>query len=332
MPEENKIKKEDPKVDLDTSGPEVDVTLPEEKVEKEIVTEQEPAKEESVKEESVKEEPVKEEPVKEVKEELVKEDDSKLEEYSKGVQSRISKLTRKMREAERREGAAVEYAQALEYQRKEDQNTFKKMDTDYWSRFEKNVKTGMESAQKELAGAIEAGNAEAQVEANKRIASLAFENAKLEQRKSEPVAQEPPVQLSDGGRLPQQTPQELPDPDPKAEEWASKNTWFGKDRAMTFTAFEIHKDLVNEGFDPKSDNYYSEVDKRIKVDFPHKFAIGGDVEQTSKTNQLVASAKRSVRPGRNTVRLTSSQVAIAKKLGVPLEEYAKQIKQITEGA
>jgi hypothetical protein len=207
------------------------------------------------------------------------------------------------------------------------------MDTDYWSRFEKNVKTGMESAQKELATAIESGNAEAQVEANKRIATLAFDNAKLEQAKAnKPVAQEPPVQLSDGGRLPQQTPQELPDPDPKAEEWASKNTWFGKERAMTFTAFEIHKDLVNEGFDPKSDNYYSEVDKRIKVDFPHKFAIGGDVEQTSKTNQLVASAKRSVRPGRNTVRLTSSQVAIAKKLGVPLEEYAKQIKQITEGA
>jgi hypothetical protein len=235
-----------------------------------------------------------------------------------------------MREAERREGAAVEYAQALESQRKQDQSQFKKMDTDYWSRFEKNVKTGMESAQKELAGAIESGNAEAQVEANKRIASLAFENAKLEQRKSQPVEAEKPVQLSDGGRLPQQTPQELPEPDPKAEEWASKNVWFGKDRAMTFTAFEIHKDLVNEGFDPKSNDYYTEVNKRIKVDFPHKFAIGGDVE-TSKTNQLVASAKRSVRPGRNTVRLTSSQVAIAKKLGVPLEEYAKQIK-LTEGA
>ena len=100
---------------------------------------------------------------------------------------------------------------------------------------------------------------------------------------------------------------------------------------MTFTAFEIHKDLVNEGFDPKSDNYYSEVNKRIKVDFPHKFAIGGEVEQTSKTNQLVASAQRSVKPGRNVVRLTSSQVAIAKKLGVPLEEYAKQLK-LTEGA
>ena len=141
MPEENKIKQENPKVDLDTSGPEVDVTLPEEVKEEEVV--------ETKEQETVKE------VVEEVKEEPVKEDDSKLEEYSKGVQSRIAKLTRKMREAERREGAAVEYAQALEVQRKEDQNTFKKMDTDYWSRFEKNVKTGMESAQKELAGAIE---------------------------------------------------------------------------------------------------------------------------------------------------------------------------------
>ena len=317
MPEENKIKKEDPKVDLDTSGPEVDVALPEEKAE-EVV---EP-----------KEQETKEAEVTEVKEQETKEDDSKLEEYSKGVQSRIAKLTRKMREAERREGAAVEYAQALEHQRRQDQHTFKKMDTDYWSRFEKNVKTGMDSAQKELAGAIESGNAEAQVEANKRIATLAFENAKLEQRQTQPVEPEQPVQqLSDGGRLPQQTPQELPEPDPQAEAWASKNTWFGKDRAMTFTAFEIHKDLVNEGFDPKSNDYYSEVNKRIKVDFPHKFAIGGDVEHTSKPVQSVASAQRSVKPGRQTVRLTSSQVAIAKKLGVPLEEYAKQIK-ITEGA
>ena len=318
MPEENKIKQEKPKVDLDTSGPEVDVTLPEEVKEEVIETKEE----ETVKE--VKEEPGKEE----IKE--VKEDDSKLEEYSKGVQSRIAKLTRKMREAERREADATEYAQALESKRKEDQSRFQKMDTDYWSRFEKNVKTGMESAQKELANAIESGDAAAQVEANKRIATLAFENAKLEQAKeNKPVAQEP-AQLSDGGRLPQQTPQSLPEPDPQAEAWASKNTWFGKDRAMTFTAFEIHKDLVNEGFDPKSDDYYSEVDKRIKVDFPHKFAKGGE-EHTSKPVQSVASAQRSVRPGRTTVRLTSSQVAIAKKLGVPLEEYAKQIK-LTEGA
>ena len=321
MPEENKIKKEDPKVDLDTSGPEVDVTLPEEKVEKEIVTEQEP----------VKEETVKEVPKEEVKEEPVKEDDSKLEEYSKGVQSRIAKLTRKMREAERREAAATEYAQALELQRNKDQSTFKKMDTDYWTRFEKNVKTGMESAQKELAAAIESGNAEAQVEANKRIATLAFENAKLEQAKEGRKEQEQPVQLSDGGKLPRQTPQELPQPDPQAEAWAAKNEWFGKDRAMTFTAFEHHRDLVEkEGMDPKDPTYYTEIDKRIRVDFPQKFVKGGDVEQTSKTNQLVASAQRSVKPGRQTVRLTSSQVAIAKKLGVPLEEYAKQLKLTKE--
>jgi len=319
MPEENKIKKEDPKVDLDTSGPEVDVNLPEEKTEEVVETKEQVTPEAEVTE--VKEQ----EPEK-------KEDDSKLEEYSKGVQARISKLTRKMREAERREQAATEYAQALEYQRRNDQKTFKKMDTDYWSRFEKNVKTGMDSAQKELAAAIESGNAEAQVEANKRIATLAFENAKLEQRQVEPVEEEQPVQqLSDGGKLPQQTPQELPEPDPKAEEWASRNTWFGKDRAMTFTAFEIHKDLVNEGFDPKSDAYYNEVDKRIKVDFSHKFDKGGAIEHTSKPVQSVASAQRSVKPGRKTVRLTSSQVAIAKKLGVPLEEYAKQIK-LTEGA
>ena len=318
MPEANKIKQEDPKVELDTSGPEVDVVVPEEKAEEVVETkEQETVKEVEKKETETETE--------------TKTDDSKLEEYSKGVQARISKLTRKMREAERREQAATEYAQALEYQRRNDQKTFKKMDTDYWSRFEKNVKTGMESAQKELAAAIEAGDATAQVEANKRIAALAFENAKLEQRKSEPVEEERPVQqLSDGGRLPQQTPQELPDPDPKAEEWASKNTWFGKDRAMTFTTFEIHKDLVNEGFDPKSDDYYKEVDKRIRVDFSHKFDSNA-VEHTSKPVQSVASAQRSVKPGRKTVRLTSSQVAIAKKLGVPLEEYAKQIK-LTEGA
>ena len=320
MPETNKIKKEEVNVDLDTSGPAVDVDLPEDKEEKVVeagTTEQE--------QETVKE--VKEEPV---KEETKKEDDEKLEDYSKGVQSRIAKLTRKMREAERREQAAVEYAQAVEKKRQVDQERFQKVDSDFTKKFEENIKTGMESAQKELAMAIESGDATAQVEANKRIATLAFENAKLEQRKqTEPVEQKP-VQLSDGGRLPEQTPQSLPQPDPMAEAWAARNTWFGQDRAMTFTAFEIHKDLVNEGFDPQSSEYYAEVDKRIKVDFPHKFG-NTETKQTTKPVQSVASAQRSVKPGRKTVRLTSSQVAIAKKLGVPLEEYAKQIK-ITEGA
>ena len=315
MPEANKIKQDEVMVDLDTSGPDTEVNLPEEEV-KQVAenTEQETVKEETAEPEKV---------------ETVKQDEE-LEDYSKGVQSRIAKLTRKMREAERREQAAVEYAKAVEQKRQIDQERFNKVDSDYTKKFEDNVKLGMESAQKELAMAIEAGDATAQVEANKRIATLSFENAKLEQRKQEmPVAQ--PTQLADGGRLPPQpTVQDLPAPDPQAEAWASRNTWFGQDRAMTYTAFEIHKDLVNEGFDPQSTEYYKEVDNRIKVDFPHKFG-NTDTKHTTKPVQSVASANRSVKSGRKTVRLTSSQVAIAKKLGVPLEEYAKQIK-LTEGA
>ena len=150
--------------------------------------------------------------------------------------------------------------------------------------------------------------------------------------KEQKPAETPKPTLSDGGKLPERTPTELPSPDPAAEDWASKNTWFGKDRAMTFTAFEIHKDLVDkEGYDPKSTDYYEEINKRIRVDFPHKFAKGGSVE-TSGPVQSVASATRSVKPGRKTVRLTSSQVAIAKKLGVPLEEYAKQLKITKEAS
>ena len=321
MPEEEKVKKSEIAVDIDTSGPEVDVAVPEEKEEAVVETkEQEPTVTE------VKE--VKDETVKDIKKEQ-KADDSKLEDYSKGVQSRIAKLTRKMREAERREAAVTQYASSLEKARKLDQDRFQKVDSDYTKKFEDNIKTGMDSAQNELARAIEAGDAKAQVEANKRIAELAFDNAKLKQRKVE--QEEKPVQLSDGGNLPKQTPQSLPEADPMAEEWASRNTWFGQNRAMTFTAFEIHKDLVDkEGFDPKSNEYYAEIDKRIKVDFPHKFDTSGD-KQPSRANQLVASANRSVKPGRKTVRLTSSQVHIAKKLGVPLEEYAKQLK-LTEGA
>jgi hypothetical protein len=269
----------------------------------------------------------KDEVVKEIKKEQ-KEDDSKLEDYSKGVQSRIAKLTRKMREAERREAAAVEYANALEQKRKVDQERFQKVDSDYTKRFEESVKTGMDSAQKELARAIESGDAPAQVEANKRIAELAFDNAKLKQRQTEQA--EKPVQLSDGGQLPKQAPQSLPQADPMAEDWAGRNRWFGTNRAMTFTAFEIHKDLVEkEGYDPKSNEYYEEVDKRIRVDFPHKFDNSGDI-QTTRPVQSVASANRSAKTGRKQMRLTSSQVAIAKKLNVPLEEYAKQLKLTKE--
>ena len=318
MPEANKIKKDEVMVDIDTSGPETEVNLPEEPVQ-----ETAPAEQETVKVETVEEKP-------ETETETETKSDEELEDYSKGVQSRIAKLTRKMREAERREQAAVEYAKAVEQKRQIDQERFNKVDSDYTKKFEDNVKLGMDSAQKELAMAIEAGDASAQVEANKRIATLSFENAKLEQRKQEQPVVQQPVRLQDGGNIPQPTVQDLPAPDPQAEAWAGRNTWFGQDRAMTYTAFEIHKDLVAEGFDPQSTEYYAEVDNRIKVDFPHKFGTTG-TKHTTKPVQSVASANRSVKSGRKTVRLTSSQVAIAKKLGVPLEEYAKQIK-LTEGA
>ena len=314
MPEEeNKKKPSEIPVDIDTSGPEVDVDI-------------------EAKEEAVETAPETTEQETEAKEETSKkEEDSKLEDYSKGVQARIAKLTRKMREAERREAAAVEYANALEQKRKLDLERFNKVDSEYNTKFAESIKSEMDAVQKQLATAIESQDAAAQVQANKRIAELAFEDAKLKQRASNVKQDEEPVRLSDGGNLPKQTPQQMPQADPMAEEWASKNSWFGTDRAMTFTAFEIHKDLVEkEGFDPKSQEYYQEIDKRIKVDFPHKFG-NTDSQAPNRAVQSVASANRSSKPGRKQVRLTSSQVAIAKKLGVPLEEYAKQLK-LTGGA
>ena len=311
--------KEEKMVDLDTSGEGAEINLEEQKDESVVETEA-PKQEEA---EAPSEEPV------ETKQEEPKKEDEQLEDYSKGVQSRIAKLTRKMREAERQRDAATEYARSVEEKRRALETRFEKTDADYIKKFETSISTGLEAAQKELAAAISAGDAEAQVAANKRIATLAFENAKLEQSKS---AREEQVSKPADVRVPEQPRTQMQEPsDPRAETWAAKNSWFGQDRAMTYTAFEIHKDLVEkEGFDPSSDEYYAEVDKRIRVDFPHKFAKT-DVRQTTEPVQTVASAKRSVRPGRKTVKLTSSQVAIAKKLGVPLEEYAKQIKN-TGGA
>ena len=321
MPEEEKKT-----VDLDTSGPGADIDIEETK--DEAVVDTEAPKQETETDKTFENE-------RETKLEEKKEDDSKLEDYSKGVQARIAKLTRKMREAERREKAAVEYAQAVEEKRKVLEKRFEKTDSDYIKKFESTIASGMEAAQKELAAAIESGDAQAQVEANKRIATLAFENAKLEQAKEgrQPMTQEEqPVQnLSQANNVNIPQRDDPINPDPRAESWASKNPWFGTDRAMTYTAFEIHKDLTEkEGFDPSSDEYYAEVDKRIRVDFPHKFDKT-ETKQTAAPVQTVASANRSVKPGRKTVKLTSSQVAIAKKLGVPLEEYAKQLKN-TEGA
>ena len=328
MPDEEKKT-----VDIDTSGPGADIQVPEDKTfENEVEVENEntennnkPADTSEKSDEQLDVQGDNKEPETKKQEEV--KEDNKLEEYSKGVQSRIAKLTRKMREAERREQAALEYAKAVEEKRKEAESRFKKTDLDNLDRFEKNISAGLEAAERELASAIEASDAKGQIAANKRIAELSFENARIKQAKQsrEQAKVEEPVKSVEQPQTPS-----TPMPDPKAEAWASKNTWFGANRAMTNTAIEHHKDLESEGYDTTSDEYYKEIDRRMKVDFPAKFD-NNEAEKTSAPVQTVASVNRSVKPGRKTVRLTSSQVAIAKKLGVPLEEYAKQLKN-TEGA
>jgi hypothetical protein len=258
-----------------------------------------------------------------------KEDKDELKEYSDGVQKRIAKLTRKMREAERQREEAIAYAEAANKSKSEMEGRLSKLDKSYVSEFESRVKTNMAAAKLALKNAIESQNVEAQIAAQEQIANLTMDGARLNAMK---VAEESkPEPAKDVNITPQRNQQ--PATDPKAEEWALKNSWFGNDSAMTYTAFDLHKKLVEEeGFDPKTDEYYAEVDKRIRLEFPHKFdKVEDTTTERVKPTQNVASAKRSASTkGRKTVKLTPSQVAIAKRLGVPLEEYAKQLN-ITEG-
>ena len=260
--------------------------------------------------------------------EVKEENKEELEEYSKGVQKRISKLTRKMREAERQREEAVAYAQAAKKEKEDLENRFSKLDKSYVSEFEGRVKNSMAAAKQALKTAIESQNVDGQIAAQEQIANLTMDSARLNALK---IANESKPK-KEVNITPQQQRANVT-PDPRAEDWAAKNTWFGNNSAMTYTAFDIHKKLVEEeGYDPKSDEYYAEVDKRIRVEFPHKFGkIDDSSTEKAKPAQTVASAKRPANPGRRkTVKLTSSQVAIAKRLNVPLEEYAKQLK-ITEG-
>jgi len=268
--------------------------------------------------------------VKEEKEEKKDEKKEELEKYSEGVQKRISKLTRKMREAERQKEEAVVYAQSVKRDKEDLESKFSRLDKSYVSEFESRVKTNMKAAKQALKTAIESQNVEGQVTAQEQIATLTMDSARLNALK---VAESSKPKEKDVNITPQQYRPQIA-PDPKAEDWATKNTWFGNNSAMTYTAFDIHKKLVEEeGFDPKSNEYYEEVDKRIRLEFPHKFdKMQGTSTEREKPSQNVASAKRSALTGRRkTVKLTPSQVAIAKRLGVPLEDYAKQLK-ITEGA
>ena len=314
MPE---AKKEEPTVDIDTSGPDVDIKLPEEKDPKEVEV-----KDEKIETSDEKQETKEEKPVEEKQETKVDEKKEELEQYSEGVQKRIAKLTKKWREAERQKEAALDYAKGVQYEHSELKSKFSKLEPNYVKALESKVVSGIEAAKSKLAQAREAGDINAEVEAQKDIAKLGFEEtrlAALKDRQSQDKEKVVKTPSLDQAVAPQK-------PDPKAEAWAEKNDWFGKDSAMTYTAFDYHKKLTEqEGFDPNSDEYYAEIDKRMRLDFPHKFANTRSQESTKPT-QTVASATRSVKPSRNTVRLTSSQVAIAKKLNVPLEEYAKQLK------
>jgi hypothetical protein len=266
----------------------------------------------------------KEEKSVEEKTEIKNEQDDKLEKYSESVKKRISKLTFEKREAERQREEAIRFAQAV---KQEAENKYSKLDKTYVSEFERRVKTNLEAVRTALKNAIESGNVDAQIVAQEQLASLNIDAARLGALKAR---EQNNAAKQDARRdiniTPQQT--ETPSVDPKAEDWASRNSWFGSDSAMTYTAFDLHKRLVNEeGYDPKSNEYYEEIDKRIRLEFPHKF---GKVEDNSteraKPAQTVASAKRPSQTGRKkTVKLTPTQVAIAKRLGVPLEEYAKQL-------
>ena len=252
-----------------------------------------------------------------------------LDDYSEGVQKRIAKLTRKMREAERQKEEAIQYAEKM----KSDADKLKarndNLGDSYTKELESKVTTGMNAAKIAYKQAIEAQDIEGQVEAQKAIAQMAMEEARLNNLKQAQEQRTQQIETQKEQIVPQpqdpiaQAQQQI---DPKAQDWATKNSWFGTDNAMTYTAFDIHRQLVeDEGFDPQSDEYYSEVDKRIRLEFPHKF---GNVEQPTKEQpvQNVASAKRPAGKGRRkTVKLTPSQVAISKRLGVPLEEYAKQL-------
>ena len=334
MPEEEKQKDT---VDIDTSGPSVDVELPEDKnkneEDKTYENERETKLEDGGSADDSSKESV-EQP--DVQADVQKSDEKgsnkqqsntrEVEEYSEGVKKRIAKLTKKMREAERQKEEALRYAESVKKERDEFKTQATSLDKNYATEMEGRISSSLAAAQAKLAAARESQDSKAEVEALTAISQLGYEQGKLAELKTAQQMQEKAAK--DQPQIKQPTRPAAPDP--KAEAWAEKNDWFGKDNAMTYTAFDLHRKLTEEeGYDPKSDDYYAEIDRRIRLEFPHKFDTSVE-KQTSKPTQNVASATRSSKTGRKSVRLTSSQVAIAKKLGVPLEEYAKQLMNTKE--
>ena len=312
-------------VDIDTSGPDTEIELENSNTETDNIE----ISNETTTEDSVES---KDSPEKSNEQSDVQTDEPKnkeeVEQYSDGVQKRISKLTKKWREAERQKDEALTYAERVMAAKKQTDDKMSRYEPLFFKNTEESIKNGLDAAKAKLLAARDAGDITAEVEAQTMISELGYKNARFAETKSqqeeynkkrEMQVKTPDINLA-------RQPMAQGNPDPKAENWASKNSWFGQDNAMTYTAFDLHKKLTDEeGFDPTSDEYYSEIDKRIRLEFPQKFVNNSNTVETTKPVQNVASARRSTKTGRRTVRLTSSQVAIAKKLGVPLEEYAKQL-------
>jgi hypothetical protein len=254
--------------------------------------------------------------------------EDQFEKADSATQKRINRLTKKMREAERREAEAVNYAKQVQAESEQLKTRMNNLDTNYVNEFSSRVTTQTKQAQDAMARAMEVGDTKAAVEAQQQLTELAIQNDRAQQAKIQQERYQKQVEAQQQAQVNQPMPQQQPEPkrpDPKAEQWAVKNDWFGQDEAMTYAAFGIHKRLVEEeGFDPQSDDYYNELDRRISDEFPHKFE-----KQSRRPAQTVASASRQTtgRSGKRQVRLTPSQIAIAKKLGVPLEEYAKYVKE-----
>lgn len=308
-------------VDLDTSGDEVEIVLDEQESKNEKETKDHGEVKEKVSVQEVEQESAEEK-------QQTQESDG-LDDYSDSVKKRIANLTKKYREAERQREEALKYAEGLKKQYEDSQTKYSQLDKGYLSEFESRVTTQTEVVKDNLKRAIQARDADAIVKAQEQLAQLTLDNERLkatkkleEEKVAQPQTQATPQQYQ------QPQPQQPVQPDPKAERWARENAWFGQDEAMTYAAFGIHKKLIEEeGFDAQSDEYYNEINSRMRKEFPHKFSGEANVGKQSKPVQTVASAKRVNKDGRRSVRLTPSQVAIAKRLGVPLEEYARYVKE-----
>lgn len=253
-------------------------------------------------------------------------DDQDLEEHSDKVKKRIDKLTFKIREAERRERAALDFARGLKGELDNYKQKATILDQTLVQEFDNRIRSQERLAKDRLKQAIDMGDSDAQIEAQSLLANVAVENERLRvtrlRREHEDVAERQRYERE--ARAPQEAPRQL-QPDPKAQGWAEKNEWFGADRAMTATAYAIHEDLVSrEGYDPTSDEYYEELDHRMRQDFPHKFKKPESVERPQSP---VASARTTVKPSQRKISLTPSQVRIAKALNVSLEEYAKHARK-----